>query len=67
VDLSGWLIAVFHKLRWATEVKSVSAKQMASKQIARFKPRSSLIAASKAKAHDLADELKMRQANTSRN
>ena len=66
VDVSAFLITVFKKLHWATDIKSVSVKQMASKQIDRFKPRSSLIATSKAKAQEVGEELVARQAHRSK-
>jgi stearoyl-CoA desaturase (delta-9 desaturase) len=42
VDVSGALIRLFEKLRWAHRVKLVSAKQVASKKIAEFTPRSDI-------------------------
>jgi stearoyl-CoA desaturase (delta-9 desaturase) len=65
-DLSASLIGLFKKLRWATDVKMVSAKQMTSKQIANFKPRGTLVAASKQRAHDLVDDLTPRRVDTQR-
>ena len=65
LDPSAWTIAMFKRLRWATEIKSVTAKQLAAKQIDRFKPRGSLVAASKQKAQDLVEEITPRRADPS--
>ena len=64
LDPSGWLISMFQRLRWARGVKSVSAKQIASKKIARFKPRASLVATSRAKAQELVEDLTPRRVDT---
>ncbi len=66
LDPSGRLISWFQKLRWASEVKSVSPKQIAAKKIAKFKPRPQLVAASKAKAQEIAEDLVVRRADTQR-
>ena len=60
-DISASLIAMFKKFRWATDVKVASVKQMASKQIGSFKPRGSIVAASKQKAQELVEDLAPRQ------
>ena len=57
LDLSGSLISMFQKLNWARSVKTVSAKQIAAKQIARFKPRAEVISSSKAKAQEFVNDL----------
>jgi stearoyl-CoA desaturase (Delta-9 desaturase) len=56
-DVSAGLIGIFKKLRWATDVKIASTKQIASKQIASFKTRGSVISASKQKAQDIVGDL----------
>jgi stearoyl-CoA desaturase (delta-9 desaturase) len=66
VDVSAWIIAMFKGLRWAADVKMVSAKQMASKQVASFKPRGSLVAASRQKAEELVEDLVPRRVDTPR-
>ena len=57
IDPSGRLISLFQKLRWASAVKTVSAKQIAAKKIGAFKPRAGLVSASKQKAQELVDDL----------
>ncbi len=57
VDVSGFLISMFQKLHWARGVKTVSAKQITAKQIARFKPRAHLVASSRTKAQEFMDDL----------
>ena len=79
LDPSGWLISMFQRLHWATGVKTVTAKQISAKKIARFKPRAhlvatsraraqvmreDLVAASKAKAQELGEDLAARRADT---
>ena len=64
LDPSGSMISLFQKLRWATGVKSVSTKQIAQKQIAKFKPRTNVIAASKQRAQDLVEDLSSRSVST---
>ena len=66
MDVSGWMITMFQRFRWADSVKTVSMKQIAAKKIAGFKPRSSLIASSKAKAQDLVGDLSTRRVETAR-
>lgn len=63
-DMSGSLISMFQKLHWARGVKSVTAKQIVSKKIGKFKPRTSLIANSAAKAQELGEGLAARRMET---
>ena len=64
VDVSGSLISLFQKLHWARGVKSVTAKQIVSKKIDRFKPRARLVSGSAAKAQQLMEELGSRRMDT---
>ena len=65
LDPSGRLIALFQRLRWATGVKTVSAKQIAAKKIGAFRPSASL-AASKQRARELVDELAQKRVEAPR-
>ena len=57
LDPSGRLISLFQRLRWATGVKTVSAKQIAAKKIGAFRPRANLVTASRQKAQEMVDDL----------
>ena len=61
--LSGRLISIFQKLRWATSVKTVTAKQIAAKKIGAFKPRANLVRVSKERAQELVEDLAKKRAD----
>jgi stearoyl-CoA desaturase (delta-9 desaturase) len=63
IDPSGRLISWFQRMRWASGVKTVSAKQIAAKKIGAFKPRANLVRLSKERAQELVEDFASKRAD----